>query len=292
MIAQQWTLAHTIITLILALLALAIAIRPPRNEEQWRLAMAGLLWLAAAVAIELWLIYHSFGWVEKVVAAALLLVLCFGTWYLLTKIKYPPALPSDIRAIELDRPNGEEWLEEKLEEKLKKSGAIEIDAMGVKLETVLKAISILKDTVGLLEGRQVSLRILILKAGSVGVTTRALMEKKKTVHGGVQRLREDWACLMRDWQQNAFRTLEVREFEFSPPVFLMRVGEHMLVNPYLATMGYNTMTMLLKSPKSNEKDGIFKQYQSFFDRVWHESSGLSAALPAAAPEPDAPADDG
>lgn len=286
MITQQWTLALTIDGVIFTLLALAITIRPPRQEEQKRLAMAGLLWLAAAMVVELWLIYHSFGWLEYVVAAALLITLGFGTWYLLTRIKYPPELPGDIREIQQTRLFTDDWLKERFEDG---SGAISIDAIGVKLETVYKAVCLLEDTVRLLEGRQVSLRILILKAGSAGVDTRALLEDRNDVRGGVQTLRQNWACLLRDWRQDPLRELEVREFEFAPPVFMLRVGQHMLVNPYLATMGYNAVTMLLER---RDEAGIFKQYQDFFDRVWDESSGLSTALPAAALAPDAPADEG
>jgi len=286
MITQQWTLALTIDGVIFTLLALVIAIRPPRNEEHRRLAMAGLLWLAAAMVVKLWLIYHSFGWVEYVVAAALLITLGFGTWYLLTKIKYPPELPGDILEIHQTRLFTDNWLKERFADE---SGAISIDAIGVKLETVYKSVCILEDTVRLLEGRQVSLRILMLKDGSVGVDARALLEDRNDVRGGVQTLRRNWACLLRDWQQNPLRTLEVREFEFSPPIFMLRVGDRMLVNPYLATMGYNAVTMLLE-----RRDGasIFKQYQDFFDRVWDEGSGLSTALPAAAPEADAAVPEG
>lgn len=282
MITQPWILALTIVGVIFTLLALAIAIWPPRQEQQKRMAMAGLLWLAAAMVVELWLIYHSFGWLEYVVAAALLLTLCLGTWYLLTKIKYPPELPSDIREIAPKRPLGEDWLKERFKAE---PGAIHIDAMGVKLETVYKAVSILEDTVDLLEGRHVSLQILILKADSAGVKTRARMEGKRDVLEGIQPLTWNWKRLMRDWQQDPLRELKVREFEFSPPIFMMRVGDHMLVNPYLGTMGYNTLTMLLER---EGQDGIFTQFEDFFERVWDEGSGLSTELPAAAPAPDAP----
>lgn len=275
--STQWFAIIAMDALVVGLLALATKPWRARWDTRGRLAMVVLLWLAAAMAVQLWLVYYSYGWVEFAVAEAMLIILCAGMWYLLSDTRRRPLMPPDIAEIWHDRPFTDQWLRETLR---RESAPIHIDAMGVKQATVYNAINTLEAVAKVLEGKQVNVRVLFLKCGSAGVQTRADMEDSATVHKDVEAYQEHWARLVQDAQTSKLLSLDVREFEFSPPLFIIRVGDQMLVNPYLATHGYNTMTMLLK--RGNE-EGVFRQYEEFFERVWDESSGLSTELQAAAP---------
>lgn len=193
-------------------------------------------------------------------------ILIFLSYYFgKTRAEKNTLLP-DIIAINNERTDGYNWIVEKV--KNVKSGAIQIDCYGVKLNALYKVIKGATYKSKLPYNKKINIRALLLEPDSPGVHARSCIEKNTRVIKDVSLMNEVYQSLLKEYDNHENHNLKVKTFNFTPAFYIIRVNELMLVGTYLAESGYDNLCLHL-----GRNDGaVFNQFERFFECIWNENS--------------------
>ncbi len=182
-----------------------------------------------------------------------------------TKAEQKNILP-DLLYASNKRSSGQEWIVEKV--LANKTGLINIDCFGVKLDALYKVIKGATFKSKLPHDAEINMRALLLEPDSFGVNSRAKLENNERIKKDVPLMKDVYIKLVKEYKKHQNHSLKVKTFEFTPGFYILRVNEDMLVGTYLAESGYDNLCFHLK-----KKDGkTFNQYERFFERVWNDYS--------------------
>lgn len=177
----------------------------------------------------------------------------------------------DILAVHVKRPDAAGWLTKAIETSI---GHIQLDAIGVKLDSVYRMFKANEYRTNLPAGRSCTARLMIQKAGSIGAVQRARLERDDKVTADAEQYNRLWPSLAGKIRREGITDIRIRAFEFMPFIYLIRVNDKVLAGTYLAGTGLDGFTLDLI-----RKDGaVFNQYAAYFELLWADAnqSGLDA----------------
>jgi len=205
------------------------------------------------------------GWWSAVLVVAFLWALVIFSYKYGSAGGAAKALPSEIVRISADRPDVDKWVREKLQQA---STPIQIDGLGVKLDSLYRVVRGTGPGSCLPEGKQCNVRVLVLARGSFGAHMRTTIEQHEKVMRDVELYNQAWADLARKYSSQAVRVVQAKAFEFTPAFYLVRINNWMIVGTYLAETGYDNVTLEL----TRQDGSVYDQFQRYFDAVWHRAS--------------------
>lgn len=192
-------------------------------------------------------------------------IILFSYFYGKTKAEQRNCL-LDLLLVTNKRTSGQEWILENISKS--KTEAINIDAYGVKLDSLYKVIKGSTYRSKLSQDLQINMRALVLESNCFGVKSRSLLEKNDKILKDVELMNEVWKKLVKEYKKHPTHSLKVKTFEFTPAFYIIRVNEKMLIGTYLAESGYENLSLHL-----TRNDGkTFNQFERYFEHIWTEYS--------------------
>ena len=188
-------------------------------------------------------------------------IIIFSFFYGKTKAEQKNEL-MDLLLVSHNRMSGREWLIEKIS--AIKTGDINIDVYGVKLDALYQVIKGSTYKSKLPNELNVNMRVLFLEPNSFGVHSRSIIEQNDKVEKDVELMKDVWIKLVKEYKKHKIHSLKVKTFDFTPSFYILRVNEKMLIGMYLAESGFENISFHLQ-----RKDGkVFNQFERYFERIW------------------------